>query len=521
MRSEREATDGRHASFRRPRHGDRAGTHRVPADLVVGAPDHRAVPVRLGRPVHHLARVQRDAPPRDAASRCSSTSGRDWLRLVPAGLRGDPRSLVRAATRTGGSPGCWSRRPSRRRSPASSSTTSSRRRSARLGLRRASRSSSAACILWLADRLGSLGPRAIDDVTFPIAVGIGAAQALALIPGISRSGISISAGRFAGPGPRGRGPLRVPHGHADHGRRRSSSRSRELVDRRGRRRRRARAAARRDGRGVRCRAARRSRFLLRYLRTHSLDIFVVYRFVLAALVARRLARDRGRAAIAMEVMKQLRQRAIRDLVDQRPIRTQQELAAALRERGFRDDPGDDQPRRRRARARQGRPATGTPAYALPPRLDRGRDVRRGPPAQAPRRPAARDPRGRPAARLRTLPGSAHAIAAALDRARWPEVAGSIAGDDTALRGAAGPRLAAARQAPPDPPRPRAPERARHAVDAGRGFDTPSAAATTIRARLGTSGARHRPRDAWSSFLYRRPPRPVAPIRPPARGGHRP
>jgi transcriptional regulator of arginine metabolism len=29
-----------------------------------------------------------------------------------------------------------------------------------------------------------------------------------------------------------------------------------------------------------------------------------------------------------------------------------------------------------------------------------------------------------------VPGSAHAIAAALDRARWPEVAGSIAGDDT-------------------------------------------------------------------------------------------
>ena len=38
---------------------------------------------------------------------------------------------------------------------------------------------------------------------------------------------------------------------------------------------------------------------------------------------------------SMEVMKQLRQRAIRDLVEQRPIRTQQELAAALRERGFR------------------------------------------------------------------------------------------------------------------------------------------------------------------------------------------
>ena len=32
--------------------------------------------------------------------------------------------------------------------------------------------------------------------------------------------------------------------------------------------------------------------------------------------------------------------------------------------------------------------------------------------------------------VRTLPGSAHPIAAALDRARWPEVRGSIAGDDT-------------------------------------------------------------------------------------------
>ena len=35
-------------------------------------------------------------------------------------------------------------------------------------------------------------------MTFPVAIAIGAAQALALIPGISRSGISISAGRIAG-----------------------------------------------------------------------------------------------------------------------------------------------------------------------------------------------------------------------------------------------------------------------------------------------------------------------------------
>lgn len=54
-----------------------------------------------------------------------------------------------------------------------------------------------AAILWLADRLGSR-TRQIDGMTFPTAIGIGAAQAFALIPGISRSGISIAAGLFAG-----------------------------------------------------------------------------------------------------------------------------------------------------------------------------------------------------------------------------------------------------------------------------------------------------------------------------------
>jgi undecaprenyl-diphosphatase len=52
-------------------------------------------------------------------------------------------------------------------------------------------------ILWLADRRGSR--RLLEvDLTFPKALAIGGAQALALVPGISRSGISISAGLFAG-----------------------------------------------------------------------------------------------------------------------------------------------------------------------------------------------------------------------------------------------------------------------------------------------------------------------------------
>jgi undecaprenyl-diphosphatase len=52
-------------------------------------------------------------------------------------------------------------------------------------------------VLWLADRVGSR-MRQMEQLTFPIAIGIGAAQALALVPGVSRSGISISAGLFAG-----------------------------------------------------------------------------------------------------------------------------------------------------------------------------------------------------------------------------------------------------------------------------------------------------------------------------------
>ncbi len=54
-----------------------------------------------------------------------------------------------------------------------------------------------AAIIWLADRIGGR-EKGVDDVTFPIALGIGVAQAVALVPGISRSGISISAARFAG-----------------------------------------------------------------------------------------------------------------------------------------------------------------------------------------------------------------------------------------------------------------------------------------------------------------------------------
>jgi transcriptional regulator of arginine metabolism len=131
----------------------------------------------------------------------------------------------------------------------------------------------------------------------------------------------------------------------------------------------------------------------------------------------------------MEVMKQLRQQAVRDLIGQRAIRTQQELAAALRERGFRAT----QATVSRDVSEMGLvkvTRSGIAAYALPPRAadvevsgeERLGSLLRSLPVEV-----------RQAGLLlvvRTIPGSAHAVAAALDRARWPEVVGSIAGDDT-------------------------------------------------------------------------------------------
>jgi undecaprenyl-diphosphatase len=53
-----------------------------------------------------------------------------------------------------------------------------------------------AIVLWVADRRPER--RRMEDVGLLAAVGIGLAQSLSLAPGVSRSGITISAGRFLG-----------------------------------------------------------------------------------------------------------------------------------------------------------------------------------------------------------------------------------------------------------------------------------------------------------------------------------
>lgn len=132
----------------------------------------------------------------------------------------------------------------------------------------------------------------------------------------------------------------------------------------------------------------------------------------------------------MEVIKQLRHRQIREIVDRQPIRTQHELAAALRERGFRVT----QATVSRDIAELGlikAARDGGTAYELPLNGEGEAD---GTPEQRLRDLVFGLPLDVREAGLllviRAVPGSAHAIAAALDRCRWPEVAGSLAGDDT-------------------------------------------------------------------------------------------
>jgi undecaprenyl-diphosphatase len=120
---------------------------------------------------------------------------RDWLKLIPAGLaavrdrsfKGDPDRkmawLIAVATI-----------PAVLVGPVFDSAFQDLvREPARVALMLCV----GAAILWLADRWGSK-LREMGSLTFANAFGIGVAQVLALVPGISRSGISISAGLFLG-----------------------------------------------------------------------------------------------------------------------------------------------------------------------------------------------------------------------------------------------------------------------------------------------------------------------------------
>jgi undecaprenyl-diphosphatase len=136
-------------------------------------------------------------------------------------------------------------------------------------------------IMWVADHFGPR-TRAVTAITFPIAAGIGVAQALALVPGISRSGASITAGRIAGldrePAARFAFLMATPitlGAIVFEGRRLVTGESGYDV---------AIAPLVVGMLAALVSGLVAIRFMLDFLRRQSLDVFVLYRFVLAAVV---------------------------------------------------------------------------------------------------------------------------------------------------------------------------------------------------------------------------------------------
>jgi transcriptional regulator of arginine metabolism len=131
----------------------------------------------------------------------------------------------------------------------------------------------------------------------------------------------------------------------------------------------------------------------------------------------------------VDVLKRARQEAIADLVREGRVRTQQEIVAALRDKGYRV-----------TQATVSRDITemgllkvnrdGGAVYALPSseaavELTGERRLA----GLLSELPVEIRVSGTLLV-IRAVPGTAHAIAAALDRVRWQEVLGTIAGDDT-------------------------------------------------------------------------------------------
>ena len=272
----------------RPR--DRAGAHRVPADLEHRPPAHRPRVPRLGgsraprsRPSPSSGRWPRSSSTSARTSRGSRARGSRSLRdrrerreldarlgwyivlgTVPIGIFGvlfkdqietGARDLYLIGTALivlGLRPARWPRRSAR----ASARSSRSRR----------------------ADGFS-----------------VGLAQALALIPGVSRSGATITAGLFLGLRPRGRGALLVPAVGPGRGAQRPV-RARLDHERRGGPARRGRASSSSPRRSRSSSATRRSRSCCASSTNHSTFVFVAYRVVLGVARARPRQRRRDRVS---------------------------------------------------------------------------------------------------------------------------------------------------------------------------------------------------------------------------------
>jgi transcriptional regulator of arginine metabolism len=128
-------------------------------------------------------------------------------------------------------------------------------------------------------------------------------------------------------------------------------------------------------------------------------------------------------------MKGLRQRKIRELIRAREIGTQEELVAALREEGMRVTQATVSRDIKEMQLVKVPLGDGRYKYSLP-------QEQRFNPAQKLKRALLDHFVSAEAAEnlvvVKCLPGTANTIASLIDGMNWPELAGSISGDDTIL-----------------------------------------------------------------------------------------
>ncbi|MGO0122555.1 arginine repressor [Desulfothermobacter acidiphilus] len=125
-------------------------------------------------------------------------------------------------------------------------------------------------------------------------------------------------------------------------------------------------------------------------------------------------------------MKQARQQKIIEIVRERPVANQQELVAALRAAGFQVTQATVSRDLRELRLVKV-PTEGGWRYALPEDEMPGSEEKL---RQLVRSAVVGLEASGNLVVVKTLPGTAQGVASAVDRARWPEVIGTVAGDDT-------------------------------------------------------------------------------------------
>jgi transcriptional regulator of arginine metabolism len=146
----------------------------------------------------------------------------------------------------------------------------------------------------------------------------------------------------------------------------------------------------------------------------------------------------GDVSLGAVVTKTARQAAIIDLISAGQVRSQTELAELLAERGIRVSQGTVSKDLLELGATRIRAADGSLVYAVPGEGG-DRSAQAGVSRAADQRLArlcgellvSADASANLCV-LRTPPGAAQYLASAIDRAAWPDILGTIAGDDTVL-----------------------------------------------------------------------------------------